>query len=407
MANQSLLHTRKPDMNGRTAHSCTHMRKADRDLAAQLVTVRAFAQRVPLQVANRQGVESTAAVRGNEVDGATDDREERSDWTMRQLFSAEEMQQRLAWARSLRPDAREGVLTPLQKASNAGVMRRIGRPGSSVEFNEMRDDFPHFKEVLDFVWRRALLAGSVAGAAFQLPPMLFDGPPGVGKSAFAERLAAWLNVPITRVDMSSLDAPFKVTGLDAGYSTGKPGVVWDALQGTCISPVLLLDEIDKTRTINSEGGCTFLLGLLEPLTASRFQDACVGLSINAAHIQWLATSNDVAAIDAPLRSRFRVFEIGLPTGDQCVRVVQSVYRALRIQELWARGFPERVSLEVVEALIDRSAREVRQALEDACANAVAAGRRELRLEDVPNPLKSRDRSIGFVDLQSTKGVRHA
>ena len=74
-----------------------------------------------------------------------------------------------------------------------------------MEFQELRDQFPNFTEVLDFVWKRALLAGIVAGAEFRLPPLLLDGPPGCGKTAFAERLAQWLRVPIARVDMSSLN----------------------------------------------------------------------------------------------------------------------------------------------------------------------------------------------------------
>jgi ATP-dependent Lon protease len=140
-----------------------------------------------------------------------------------------------------------------------------------------------------------------------------------------------------------------------------------------------------------------LLGLLEPLTASRFQDACIGLPVDAAHIQWMATSNELAAIDAPLQSRFRVFAIDLPTGDQRCRVVQSVYRQLRKQELWAQAFPETLPLGVVEALMDRTARDVRHAIEDACANAVADGRHNVSMCDVPAPPRDRQRSIGFLN----------
>jgi ATP-dependent Lon protease len=377
------------------------MRTADRDLAEQLAAVRALAANVPITDSAPQRTETVTTCQDDGSVRACEEREterclEVADWPTRPLFAEDDMVQRLAWARRLRPDARDGVLAALQKAADTGPARRIGRPGSSVEFNQLREEFPHFDEVLNFVWKRAVLAGSVPGAAFQLPPMLFDGPPGVGKSAFAERLAAWLAMPITRVDMSNLDAAFKLTGLDAGYSTGKPGMIWDALQGPFLSPVLLLDEIDKTSTINS-GGSTFLLGLLEPLTASRFQDACIGLPVDAAHIQWMATSNELAAIDAPLQSRFRVFAIDLPTGDQRCRVVQSVYRQLRKQELWAQAFPETLPLGVVEALMDRTARDVRHAIEDACANAVADGRHNVSMCDVPAPPRDRQRSIGFLN----------
>ena len=166
--------------------------------------------------------------------------------------------------------------------------------------------------------------------------------------------------------------------------------------------MVLLYELDKARALNSEAGSTFLLGLLEPVTACRFKDAFVGLPIDASYIQWVATSNDLSLIEAPLRSRFRVFEVREPEGDECVHVVRSVYRALREREPWARSFPEELPSPVLDALVGRTARDVWQALEDACAAAVADGRRELRDADVPTERSSPRRPIGFIPLQHTR-----
>lgn len=381
-------------------------RSADRDLALQLAAVRALARDVPPKVPEMR---ARGARIGELVREA---REEESDLGSavgsespspgRLLFRPEDLAERMAWARRLRHDTQAGLVPELERAAKAGAMRRVGAPGSSLEFEELRNQFPTFREVLDFVWKRALLAGTVAGAEFRLPPMLLDGPPGCGKTAFAERLARWLRVPIARVDMSSLNASFSITGLDAGYATGNPGAIWNLLQGECLSPVVLLDEIDKTRALNSEAGSTFLLGLLEPVTACRFKDAFVGLPIDASYVQWIATSNDMSAIDAPLRSRFRVFEVREPEGDECVQVVRSVYRGLREREAWARSFPEELPNPVLEELMGRTARDLWQALEDACAAAVADGRRELRSADVPPQRSATRRPIGFVTGQHTR-----
>jgi ATP-dependent Lon protease len=381
-------------------------RSADRDLAMQLEAVRALARDVPPKVPEMRarGARIGELVREarDEDPGLAGPDESESPWPTRPLFRPEDLTERLAWARRLRHDTQAGLVPELERASKAGVMRRVGVPGSSVEFQELRDQFPNFRDVLDFVWRRAMLAGTVAGAEFRLPPLLLDGPPGCGKTAFGERLARWLQVPIARVDMSSLNASFAITGLDAGYSTGNPGVIWHLLQGECLSPVVLLDELDKTRALNSETGSTFLLGLLEPVTACRFKDAFVGLPINASYVQWVATSNDLSLIDAPLRSRFRVFEVREPEGDECVHVVRSVYRALRDREAWARSFPGELPSQVLDALVGRTARDVWQALEDACAAAVADGRRQLRDADVPRERSSTRRPMGFVPVQHTR-----
>jgi ATP-dependent Lon protease len=382
-------------------------RSANRDLALQLAAVRALAGDVPPKVPEMRARgarigELVREARDEEDLGPDGDVERDETSPSRPLFWSEDLAERLAWARRLRQDTQAGLVPELERAAKMGAMRRVGVPGSSLEFQELRDQFPNFTEVLDFVWKRVLLAGIVAGAEFRLPPLLLDGPPGCGKTAFAERLAQWLRVPIARVDMSSLNASFAITGLDAGYSTGNPGVIWNLLQGEFLSPVVLLDEIDKTRALNSEAGSTFLLGLLEPVTACRFKDAFVGLPIDASYVQWIATSNDLSAIDAPLRSRFRVFEVREPEGDECVHVVRSVYRALRERESWARSFPEELPGPVVDALMERTARDVWQALEDACAAAVADGRRQLRNEDIPPARSSTSRPIGFVPVQHTR-----
>jgi ATP-dependent Lon protease len=383
------------------------VRRANRDLAMQLAAVRALAgtacrSPVPAAVAeDRPG----HGVGEAEADGEDIEVREPPDAlplsSMRPLFQAKDIVERLASARRMRQDTREGLVAALERALKAGPMRHVGVPGSSVGFDELRMDFPHFREVLDFVWRRAVLAGSVAGAEFRLPPILLDGPPGCGKTAFAERLAHWLGVPIARVDMSALHATFSIMGLDAGYSTGKPGIIWDLLQGEYLCPVVLLDEVDKPHSLGSEGSAAFLLGLLEPVSACRFQDAFVGVPVDASHVQWLATSNDVSAVDAPLRSRFRVFEVREPRGDECLPVMQSVYREMRKREAWAKAFPDVLPPSVVGALIDRSAREVRQALEEACAAAVAQGRRELLANDVPCRRSRSKPSIGFVPAGQT------
>jgi ATP-dependent Lon protease len=245
------------------------------------------------------------------------------------------------------------------------------------------------------VWRRAVLAGSAGDCAFRIPPLLLNGPPGVGKTEFATRLASWLGTPMTRVDMASLDASFKLTGLDCGYSTARPGVVWDVLQSPCMSPVVVLDELDKRGRSTSDDGVSFLLSLLEQSTASRFEDSCIGLPIDASWINWIGTSNDASAIEPAVASRFRVFNVAKPTGKEGMAVVQSVYQGLRQREEWARAFPEQLPPEVRKALATRSAREVWQALEEACANAVTYGRRELRVEDLPGQRSDGRRSMGF------------
>jgi hypothetical protein len=368
-----------------------------RDLAAQVAAVRQIAMKVPLRVHHDLTAEDSP--RSGECGASC---AQASDFNFgeqvarRLLYDQVEFDARVAWARSQRADVGSGILSELDRARGLGPLRLRSAGGSSKEMDRLREAFPTFTAVLDFLCGRVLLGNMVRPPAVRIPPLLLHGPPGTGKTAFSNRLARWLNVPVLEVNVATLETSFRLTGLDAGYSTGKPGLVWQALQGKSMSPVIVLDELDKRPGSTRDSGLAFLLGLLEPTSATRFQDAYVGLPVDASQITWIATCNDVQSIESPLRSRFRIFDIAEPSHEQMAAVIVSVFKSLREGEPWGRVFPEILPYEVVDQLLDSTPRQVWQALEDACSRAAAAGRRRLVAEDVVPIAKTAPRSIGFL-----------
>jgi hypothetical protein len=113
-------------------------------------------------------------------------------------------------------------------------------------------------------------------------------------------------------------------------------------------------------------------------------------------MMWLATSNDVSAIDAPVLTRFRVFRVDAPTRHQMRSVILSVWRALREAEQWANAFPEAMPEDFTAELIGLTPRAVRQSIEDACMRAALAGRRILRTADLERVAPLRSRAMGFL-----------
>ncbi len=78
---------------------------------------------------------------------------------------------------------------------------------------------------------------------------LFAGPPGVGKTFMAEKIADALKLPFRRFDMSEYsdkEANIEFCGSDKVYKSGKPGNVTSFVEEnpTC---VLLFDEIEKAH----------------------------------------------------------------------------------------------------------------------------------------------------------------
>ena len=314
----------------------------------------------------------------------------------RAFFDAEAMAARQAWAKGLKDDSGRTVQAALKRASELGAMRRVALPPDARALDDIERDFPHGAEVIGFVRKRTALCSVVPDAPMQLPPILLHGPPGTGKTALAQRLARWLNVPVMQLDMSTVETSFKINGLDSGYASGKPGLIWDALDQECISPVVLLDELDKCAATNRHDGLGWLLGLLEPSTASSYRDSCLGLPVDASFISWIATCNDLDPIDRPLRSRFRVFDVHAPTQEQMRAVARSVWRRMQETEPWASTFEDQWTDDLLDALAQRTPREIRQALEDALAQAALEGRRRLKVEDLPPAQPEVKRPVGFI-----------
>ena len=316
----------------------------------------------------------------------------------RQHFSLVDFAERVEWANGLAGETSEVMRGALRKAGALGQTRFLTLPPTGAALAAIAEDFPNFLEVTEFVRRRVLLCEMVSNAPFKLPPILLSGPPGTGKTAFSQRLAQVVNTPITCIDVSTLDTACKLTGLDAGYSTGHPGLVWDALQQECMSPIILLDELDKHPTDIRYASLACLLGLLEPMSARRYQDSALRLPIDASYVIWIATCNNLNEIDAPLRSRFKSFHISPPDKKQSQAVVRSVHRALRVAEDWAQAFEPELSLEVETTLIGYTPRAIRQALEDGYAQAAECGRRKLLPQDLSSPTRYEQprTSMGFI-----------
>jgi ATP-dependent Lon protease len=321
-----------------------------------------------------------------------------------QLYRKAELERELAWARSLTGESRKVVVHQLEQARDLGPMRHIATAPDPSALEGLRYDFPNFSYVLEFIERRLLLCRLGPAQLFRLPPLLLSGPPGVGKTWFTKRLAQLMtDIPYAQADLSQSTPGFAITGLDAAYETGRPGLIWRTLQSPCASPIIMFDEIDKVSSGVRESGPGFLLGLLEKSSATRFQDAAMRLPIDVSGVLWFATCNELALLDSPVLSRFRVFEISSPTAAQMRRVVESVNRELLAAEDWSVVFDPILSEPILAALQAGTPREIRQRLEDAYASAAAAGRRQLSAEDLNGPRRTsieRTNSIGFINTNA-------
>ncbi|MEI2678550.1 MAG: AAA family ATPase [Burkholderiaceae bacterium] len=352
-------------------------RPANPDLAAQLRAVR----RVISDIAEQRRVQS------DESDGSATSSKIVAKPVVppaghRQFFTDADFAIRKEWGDSLAGDSKTVVKEHLRRAQAIGSIRRVAVAPEPHVLDPISIDFPNFSEVTELIKRRLTLSRCAPERVFRLPPLLLAGPPGLGKTAYTTRLAQALGLPYQQIDMSSVHAAFTLTGLDIGYASGGPGLVWDALQHECISAIMLLDELDKASGESKDGRLTFLYSLLEGHSARRYKDAALGLSVDASYLNWIATCNELDRIPAPLRSRFEILHIERPTPAQRVAIVHSIHTELRRNAEWSAWFDADLDPAVVDKMNEWTPREIRRGLEEAYAVAAANQRRRLTTDDL-------------------------
>jgi len=297
-------------------------------------------------------------------------------------------------------DWRERDQQLYERLATMGSLRRFG--GSQTELEDICVDLrklraaqPHFSEVVDLILGQVRLA-EVKGTPLHLPPILVAGPPGLGKTHFTLELARALSRPVHRHSLDVSHTGSSLMGSARNWANTTVGLVFEMVcLGDRADPLILLDELDKARSTHNADPIAPLHSLLEPLTATKVTDISAGIQFNASHILWVATANDLYRIPDPIKSRFRVFKIAMPTAEQAIALAQavgvSVHRRMNQQSNDKTdpetGTPEPIfmapSPRLFNLLAHLTPREQIQAWEHAYSTALANGRRQVAREDLP------------------------
>jgi hypothetical protein len=173
--------------------------------------------------------------------------------------------------------------------------------------------------------RRALALSAHAGRpAPRLRPILLVGPPGVGKTWFARRVAEALDLPFGALNLGGATDNRCLQGTARGWSAATPAwpVAELARLGTP-NPVLFLDEVEKAggqREGNGRAHDT-LLAMVEPESAAEWFDECLRTGADLRHIVWIMAANETRGIPAPLLSRLSVHEVAPPPASAFAQIV--------------------------------------------------------------------------------------
>ena len=290
----------------------------------------------------------------------------------------------------------KAMLNKLIKAGGDRILKPLPNDGTAF-LDQLEADFPNFKEVIAML--RGFNALSDQSEVARVPAMLLLGPPGVGKTLFAEALAKGMGVSFKVVRMENQQAGAGLVGTADFWSNAKPGKVFNVLTGgDCGNPVLVIDEVDKAANDSQYNPISGLYALLEPSSARSFNDESLpDVVIDASKITWILTANDHRLIPEPILSRVRVFDIPNPDQLQSAMVAKRIYQLLLTESpsLKAR-FSDELTEAVTDALAALSPRKMRLAIETALGRAALAKRNNLLVQDFDVVQKVEKMKIGFM-----------
>lgn len=144
-------------------------------------------------------------------------------------------------------------------------------------------------------------------------PIGLVGPPGVGKTKYAQILAKCLDIPFVQITLGGQNDGELLHGHGYTYSGAQPGLIVkkmvDAASSRCI---MFFDELDKCVSKNGQVNelMSILIHLTDPMTNGSFQDRFFQeITFPLNKVIFIFSFNDINKIDKILLDRMEILTV--------------------------------------------------------------------------------------------------
>jgi ATP-dependent Lon protease len=232
------------------------------------------------------------------------------------------------------------------------------------------------------------------------PIICLTGPPGVGKTSIGRSIAEALGREYVRISLGGLRDESEIRGHRKTYIGAMPGRIIQSLKKAGTSnPVFVLDEIDKLSNSHQGDPSSALLEVLDPEQNNSFYDNFLEMGYDLSKVMFIATSNNMAAIQPALRDRMEIIKMSGYTIEEKVEIARQHLFPRQLKEHGLTPKDLTIGKKQLEKIVEGYTRESGvRGLEGKIAQVIRNAAKSVAMEEEYN------KKVTDEDLVKTLGV---